>query len=398
MPQDSSDPRARIFVIHGRNGLALDSIRAFLHSLGLECVTFIEVAGTMRPDATIGEVVVQGIAQTWATLVLLTPDEGSILRRGCWSSEDVPVDRGRWQARPNVLFEAGLALAAKKERVIIVALGKVRMFSDITGALVLRPNNEPSSDRATLRKQLGKVLGCSVVDNDAWMRAGDFECCRGPRWTPREHLIASGVALLFAGGGMGAGLTYVVSNAQEAPRVASAPEPEEPIASSTPEAGSTGMAEDVARCIELPPSRSEGWPQREKIERGAARTVLTADVGVKHVDVYVPESDERADCHVLHYRASYEGAFEGSFGGYDGHRLEIMDVNNDGTSDLVFSTQNEPRRFRVHLGKICTRQGEDLVAWQPAGDRPLEPFDINVLGHSSPTFDCSAVWLEVVDH
>ena len=77
------------------------------------------------------------------------------------------------QPRPNVLFEAGLALARNEDRTIIVELGQIRTFSDIHGRHVVRLNNsiEKRQDLATRLR----TAGCSVdLDGADWHQEGDL--------------------------------------------------------------------------------------------------------------------------------------------------------------------------------------------------------------------------------
>ena len=83
----------------------------------------------------------------------------------------------RWQARPNVLFEAGMAFGRARNRVVFVLLGASRLFTDVAGIHVLRPNNDPRGDRSVLRDTLRKGMKCQVEDSSDWMAAGDFQSC-----------------------------------------------------------------------------------------------------------------------------------------------------------------------------------------------------------------------------
>jgi predicted nucleotide-binding protein len=78
------------------------------------------------------------------------------------------------QARPNVLFEAGMAFGTHPSQTVLVEIGKCRPFSDTLGRLVVRMN-----DTAAKRKELADRLaaaGCVVdtTSSNAWMEAGDF--------------------------------------------------------------------------------------------------------------------------------------------------------------------------------------------------------------------------------
>ena len=62
-----------------------------------------------------------------ATLVLLSPDNIVELHPDLLQENDHPYERARaGQARPNVLFELGLAFMAYPERTIIVEVGLMR--------------------------------------------------------------------------------------------------------------------------------------------------------------------------------------------------------------------------------------------------------------------------------
>ena len=78
------------------------------------------------------------------------------------------------QARPNVLFEAGLALGAHPEKTVIVQVGKVRPFTDTAGKHLVKLTDE-TGKRNDLANRLAKI-GCDVnkVGND-WMNVGTFE-------------------------------------------------------------------------------------------------------------------------------------------------------------------------------------------------------------------------------
>lgn len=77
------------------------------------------------------------------------------------------------EARPNVLFEAGLALAYCPTRTILVEVGSLRPFSDIGGRQVLRMGNE-AAKRNALAARL-RQAGCEVrTDRDDWLTTGDF--------------------------------------------------------------------------------------------------------------------------------------------------------------------------------------------------------------------------------
>ena len=77
------------------------------------------------------------------------------------------------KARPNVLFEAGMAIGRDAERTVMVEVGEVRPFSDIAGRHAVRLNNDTKS-RQALAQRL-KTAGCEVdLTEIDWQTTGDF--------------------------------------------------------------------------------------------------------------------------------------------------------------------------------------------------------------------------------
>jgi predicted nucleotide-binding protein len=174
---DEGDPK-KVFLIHGRNSAAPEQMGIFLRSMGLEPVWFRDVRKTMGGTATIAGVVEQGMKLAHGILALFTPDEFSSLRSELRKPSDSGDHVERWQARPNVLFEAGMAFGKDRDRVAFVLFGDVTLFTDASGIHVYRPNNDhgPDSDRAQLRGLLAGGMHCTVdLHSDEWMRAGNFD-------------------------------------------------------------------------------------------------------------------------------------------------------------------------------------------------------------------------------
>ena len=95
-----------------------------------------------------------------AVVVLMTPDEITYLRREYSNGDQDPDAQPAAQARPNVLFEAGMALGRNPDRTVLVELGNLRPFSDIAGRHVLRMRND-SQSRQELARRL-TTAGCRV--------------------------------------------------------------------------------------------------------------------------------------------------------------------------------------------------------------------------------------------
>lgn len=169
----SRDPRA-VFVVHGRNGAARDAMFEFLRSLDLRPIEWtraVELTGQGSPY--IGEVLDAAFDHAQAVVVLMTPDEVAYLQTQFASGEADPETQPAAQARPNVLFEAGMALGRDAERAILVELGQVRPFSDVAGRHAIRLSNDPTQ-RQALAARL-RSAGCPVdLNGTDWQRSGDF--------------------------------------------------------------------------------------------------------------------------------------------------------------------------------------------------------------------------------
>jgi predicted nucleotide-binding protein len=76
------------------------------------------------------------------------------------------------QARPNVLFEAGMAMAHNPDRTVIVEFGNLRPFSDVGGRHTIRMDGS-SEKRQELATRLQNA-GCTVkMAGTDWHTAGD---------------------------------------------------------------------------------------------------------------------------------------------------------------------------------------------------------------------------------
>ncbi len=169
----SKNPRS-VFVVHGRNSSMRDAMFAFLRSINLapiEWTQAVELTGKGSPY--IGEILDAAFDHAQAIVVLMTPDEVAYLQPRYASGDDDPETFPAAQARPNVLFEAGMALGRDAERTVMVEVGEVRPFSDVAGRHVVRLNDSASS-RQALAQRL-ETAGCDVdLTGTDWHTAGDF--------------------------------------------------------------------------------------------------------------------------------------------------------------------------------------------------------------------------------
>ncbi len=174
-PMPPADAR-EVFVVHGRNLAARDALFDFLRAIDLRPLEWAEaVQSTGRPSPYIGEILSEAFSKAHAVVVLMTPDDDAQLRKHLRSDHDPPHEiELSGQARPNVLFEAGMAMGRSEDRTILVELGPLRPFSDIAGRHVIRLDNT-SQRRQELAKRL-ELAGCPVnLDGTDWHSAGNFE-------------------------------------------------------------------------------------------------------------------------------------------------------------------------------------------------------------------------------
>jgi hypothetical protein len=170
----------KVFVVHGRNAVARDSMFTFLRSLGLKPIEWDQaIALTGKGSPYIGEVLDRAFEEAQAIVVLLTPDDTAYLRAEFASGDHDPETQPRGQARPNVLFEAGMAIGRNENRTILVEFGDLRGFSDVAGRHAIR-----LADTVPSRKSLAQRLqtaGCSVdLSGSDWLEAGEFTVPSAP--------------------------------------------------------------------------------------------------------------------------------------------------------------------------------------------------------------------------
>lgn len=182
MPMASPD-RRRVFVIHGRNEPARKALFAFLRAIGLDPIEWSKaIAMTGKGSPYIGEVLDAAFGAAQAVVVLQTPDDVAYLHPSLTYPGDAECDP-QMQPRPNVLFEAGMAMGRDADRTVIVEMGQVKVFSDIHGRHVVRIDNTVGK-RQDLAQRL-ETAGCSVdTSGTDWHEAGDLT----PPSSPGEGL------------------------------------------------------------------------------------------------------------------------------------------------------------------------------------------------------------------
>ena len=176
-PKAAPKSRDKVFVVHGRDGAISDSMFAFLRAVGLDPVEWgVAMHQTGKGTPHIMEAIDAGLAGAAAVVVLLTPDDDVILKER-FHSDDDPDDEKRLvgQARPNVLFEGGLAFGRHPEKTVFVRVGKVKSFTDLGGFHITRLTNSAPKRSELVGKLRTAGADAKTDGRTQWYTAGDFE-------------------------------------------------------------------------------------------------------------------------------------------------------------------------------------------------------------------------------
>ena len=120
----------------------------------------------------VGDVLDAAFGRAQAVVVLMTPDDVAYLHPSLTYDGD-PETESYMQPRPNVLYEAGMAMGRNPDRTVIVEFGQVKVFSDIHGRHGVHLDNTVAK-RQDLAERL-RTAECAVdtIGTD-WHQAGDL--------------------------------------------------------------------------------------------------------------------------------------------------------------------------------------------------------------------------------
>jgi predicted nucleotide-binding protein len=142
-PAKAKGPRDKVFVVHGRNKQIRSAMFTFLRDVDLNPVEWGEaLKATGKASPYIGETLEAAIKDVAAVVVLITPDDIVRLKKQFLvKSDGADEQTPQGQARPNVLFESGMAFGRHAEKTVFVTFGQVKPFTDIGGMHVVRMTN-----------------------------------------------------------------------------------------------------------------------------------------------------------------------------------------------------------------------------------------------------------------
>ena len=168
------DPK-KVFIIFGRNIKAKNAMRDFVHALGLVARDFDAVSAQMGGNPSLHDVVMRGMTEAQAAIVVVTPDEEVRLSKLLGTNRDLSP---RHVARANVIYEAGIAAGIDRDRVVFAVFFGAELFSDVGGRLVVHISEDDASMRKALKTRI-EACKCQVSSDGDWLNAGDFKSALG---------------------------------------------------------------------------------------------------------------------------------------------------------------------------------------------------------------------------
>jgi predicted nucleotide-binding protein len=163
-------------VVYGRNQPAKQAMFDFLESLDLKPMSWTQGIGqTKIANPSVRQIVDAMFSKAVAVVVLLTPDDEVRLRPKFRKRKEPAHEiQLTGQARPNVLFEAGMAMSSHPERTVLTQIGDVKPFTDVGGIHITHLNNSIQTRRELATKLINAK--CQVdMDDDKWRTTGNFE-------------------------------------------------------------------------------------------------------------------------------------------------------------------------------------------------------------------------------
>ncbi|OGO07019.1 MAG: hypothetical protein A2Z76_04235 [Chloroflexi bacterium RBG_13_56_8b] len=165
-----------VFVVHGRDDKLRESMFNFLRALGLNPVEWSQaIQATQKTSPYIGEVLDTAFHQAQAIIVMFSGDDEARLREEfCKQNEPAYEKELTPQPRPNVIFEAGMAMGRSEKRTILVQVGELRPISDIAGRHITHLDNSAPKRQELVTKLSG--AGCEVnTSGTDWLTMGNFQ-------------------------------------------------------------------------------------------------------------------------------------------------------------------------------------------------------------------------------
>lgn len=151
-----------VFVVHGRDSKLRDSMYEFLGALGLKPQEWGHAIRAARGgNPYVNDAVTRIMERAQAIVVMLSPDdEVNLKSQFVTRNERATEGKLQGQARPNVIFETGIAIGTHHKKTVIVQMGEVKRFTDIGGMHILNLSGSDAS-RNEFANRLEKS-GCKI--------------------------------------------------------------------------------------------------------------------------------------------------------------------------------------------------------------------------------------------
>jgi predicted nucleotide-binding protein len=171
--------KSRVFVINGRNERLRRAMFTFLRAIAIKPIEWNQaIALTGKASPFISEILDAAFHTAQAVVVVFSGDDEARLRADFQAEDDEPLEAVlALQPRPNVIFEAGLAMGREPDRTVLVEIGRVKPFSDIGGRHILRLDNSVKRRQEFAQRLM--TAGCLAdLTGTDWHHAGNFSDAR----------------------------------------------------------------------------------------------------------------------------------------------------------------------------------------------------------------------------
>ncbi|MEV8548181.1 TIR domain-containing protein [Streptomyces sp. NPDC051572] len=182
--------RRSVFLVRGRWNAAAEAMKDFLGALDLHVIDWDGARLSGLEGQHNADILETAFSRAYAVVVLMTPDDVATLH-------PLLGDDGRaglvGQPRPNVLFEAGYAWHANRERTLIVEFGgDLRKLSNLSGVDRVQFDGSAHS-RNEVAERLRRIPLPVKTENGEYLRKGNFPAplrpvdARDLGWSPAGH-------------------------------------------------------------------------------------------------------------------------------------------------------------------------------------------------------------------
>lgn len=167
-----------IFVVHGRDAQLNADMFAFLRAIGLNPLEWSQaIKAAKGANPHVDDVISRAMDGVQGVLVMFSPDEEAKLKSKFAGSNDKKkgLHKLDGQARPNVIFEAGLALGAHSKKTLLVQVGDTRDISDIAGKHLIHLSNDPAARKELVQRLQSKLKFKVDTTGTDWLKIGNFD-------------------------------------------------------------------------------------------------------------------------------------------------------------------------------------------------------------------------------